>query len=431
MNILLSLLYYNKVLRKLDELKVRNITGAAFTRQMDDVLQKTRLAKDPKLDKASHFILRAAYCRTEELRRWFLLQETALFRHRIEGLASISHLVKKMQLNQVSASQKERLRDKLMSVGTMTPTEFASTPYYAIPFTQALELVKNRSCYIHGGLAYVPLPKVVSILSNSFRMNLSQSLTLGAAAFGSIPEEGARIKPLLQTMNSQYIGKQYDANASASGTDLTAANIDALSKSMPLCMSQLHKGLAQDHKLKHWGRLQYGLFLKGAGMSMEESLVFFQRQFSKLMSPEQFQKQYAYNIRHMYGKEGKRASYTPYNCQKIILGNPPQGGDHHGCPFRHYDQEHLANVLGNMSLADKQQILSLKKNRNYQLACVKHFEVLHPNAASAGGVPLDNVGNHPNAWFAASVAYNTKMNGEACEEKNKGDDKMAMEIEAN
>ena len=416
-----------QVLRKLDELKIRNVTGAAFRTQMDDVLQKTRLSKDHKMDIASHFILRAAYCRTEELRRWFLQQETALFRHRIEGLTSITHLVQKMQLHQVSASQKEALRDKLLSVGGMTPAEFAATPYYAISFTQALELVKNRSCYIHAGLAYVPLLKVVSILSNTFRMNLSQSLTLGAAAFANIPQEGARIKPLLQTMNSQYTGKSYDASShsNAAGTDVTAANIDMLSSNMPLCMSQLHKGLQRDHKLKHWGRLQYGLFLKGAGMSMEESLVFFQRQFFKMMSPEQFQKQYAYNVRHMYGKEGKRASYTPYNCQKIILGNPPQGGDHHGCPFRHYDEEHLSSVLGNLSLSDKNAILELKKNRNYQLACVKHFEVLHPNAGGAN-VPLDNVGNHPNAWFAASVAYTAKKNGESSSDKN-GAEKMEIE----
>lgn len=387
---------------------------------MDDVLLKTGLAKDSTMDVASHFILRAAYCRTEELRRWFLIQETALFRHRIEALPSIQHLTH--HLHQISPADKERLRDKLLSVGTMSPAEFAATPYYAIPFTQALDLIKSRNAYVHGGLAYVPLPKVVSILANDFRMHLSQSLTLGAAAFANIPEEGARIKPLLQTMNSQYTGgNRYDGN-NAVGTDLTAASVDSLKNSMPLCMSELHNGLERDHKLKHWGRLQYGLFLKGAGMSMEESLVFFQRQFTKIMSPENFQKQYAYNIRHMYGKEGKRASYTPYNCQKIILGNPPQSGDHHGCPYKHYDDHHLSQVLGSLSLSDKNAILALKKSGNYQLACAKHFEVLHPNAAHMSDVQLDNVGNHPNAWFAASVSYHSKMNGT---------DKKEMEIEEN
>lgn len=34
-----------------------------------------------------------------------------------------------------------------------------------------------------------------------------------------------------------------------------------------------------------------------------------------------------------------------HSCLKIIMGNPPGPGDHHGCPYRHYDEEHLSNLL--------------------------------------------------------------------------------------
>lgn len=44
----------------------------------------------------------------------------------------------------------------------------------------------------------------------------------------------------------------------------------------------------------------------------------------------QFDKAYAYGVRHMFGKEGKRADYTPYSCMKVILSNPPSQGDYHG-----------------------------------------------------------------------------------------------------
>jgi DNA primase large subunit len=151
---------------------------------------------------------------------------------------------------------------------------------------------------------------------------------------------------------------------------------------------------------------------------MEDALLFFQRHFSNITG-EQFQKEYAYNIRHMYGREGKRATYTPYSCSRIVLGNAPSAGEHHGCPYKHYDGQHLGQLLQKLSIGtskDRLEILSLTKSQQYQLACTKHFQVVHPDAASRSDVTLDNVGNHPNAWFRASVAYHKspdKEEGEA------------------
>jgi DNA primase large subunit len=76
-------------------------------------------------------------------------------------------------------------------------------------------------------------------------------------------------------------------------------------------MENLHDELRRNKHLKHWGRIQYGLFLKGIGLSLEQALIFWQIAFEKL-TPDQFTKQYAYNIRHSYGLEGKRTDYTPH-----------------------------------------------------------------------------------------------------------------------
>jgi DNA primase large subunit len=447
------------VLRKIEEMKTRNLTPEMFRTQLDasikanltvtTTLEYSKQSSSgsysaeatKKLDVASHFILRAAYCRTEDLRRWFLTQECYLFRHRLESVAQMTQgsvingggggkknnqndalrnflANNEFDLECVSRAEKEKLRDKLLSVpsaggSSINPVDFHNAEYYRVPFVQALELVAKRECYVLGGYAYVPLSRIVSIVAAKFRATLSKSLALAAGVFGQVAhDEQARIGPLLKSMNSQYTGP--GAPNAVLGVDgqevLTAATVDALAaQSMPLCMKQLHRGLQRDHKLKHMARLQYGLFLKGAGMSLEEHTLFFHKEFTRIMTSEQFNKEYSYSIRHMHGKEGKRGSYTPYNCMKIILGNPPNSGvEHHGCPYKHYDDANLSALLGQLKIgnaSDREAIMAHKREGNFQLACAKHFEVMHPSATSLEGVNLDGVGNHPNAWFSASVSY--------------------------
>ena len=68
-------------------------------------------------------------------------------------------------------------------------------------------------------------------------------------------------------------------------------------------MRNIHMTLRENSHLKHFGRLQYTLFLKGIGLSLDECIMFWRRSF-KLMTDDKFQKEYRYNIRHAYGDVG-------------------------------------------------------------------------------------------------------------------------------
>lgn len=53
--------------------------------------------------------------------------------------------------------------------------------------------------------------------------------------------------------------------------------------SYPLCMRFLHEALRTNHHLRHNGRLQYGLFLKGIGVNLQDSMRFWREEFTKMM----------------------------------------------------------------------------------------------------------------------------------------------------
>ena len=56
-------------------------------------------------------------------------------------------------------------------------------------------------------------------------------------------------------------------------------------KAFPMCMRHLHESLKQRHHLRHYGRLQYMLFLKGIGLPLEESLRFWRGEFARGTTP--------------------------------------------------------------------------------------------------------------------------------------------------
>lgn len=119
-------------------------------------------------------------------------------------------------------------------------------------------------------------------------------------------------------------------------------------------------------------------------MELDEAMRYFEAQFTRLITHDQFVKQYAYTFRHMYGKEGARKNYTPYSCMKIIMGAAPDVSGGHGCPYRHMADNQLGALLSSLKLGhtEVQDIVRTAKSGNYQVACQKHFDVTHPGHLS-------------------------------------------------
>ncbi|XP_051880584.1 DNA primase large subunit [Pristis pectinata] len=402
-----------KLLKSAENIGISYIRGSeAYNKKLETEFRKLkfpyRIVSEEKLDDyemrrkdhISHFILRLAYCQSEELRRWFIQQELDLFRFRFGELHDKQQEFLKrnsLEYHAIEQEEKERLSSKLQSSAGQSSVIIDDQIFYKVPFTDALELVRTRKAYIKGGLVYIPHPEIVIIILNEFRKRLSKSLALTSRSLPVIQSD-ERLQPLLSHLSYAYVGQDYSVQRNVGKISLD--QLDSLAtKSYPPCMRQLHKALRDNHHLRHGGRMQYGLYLKGIGLTLEQALQFWKSEFIKgKVEPDKFDKSYSYNIRHSFGKEGKRTDYTPFSCMKIILSNAPGQGDYHGCPFRHSDPELLKAKLQSykIPLAGINQILDLVKGMHYQLACQKYFELTHN---------IEEVGfslSHPNQYFIES-----------------------------
>ncbi|XP_028721221.1 DNA primase large subunit isoform X1 [Peromyscus leucopus] len=401
-----------KLLKTVENLGVSYVKGTEqYQSKLEAEIRKLKFSYRENLedeyeprrrDHISHFILRLAYCQSEDLRRWFIQQEMDLLRFRFSILPKdkVQDFLKDSHLHFEAISDEEktlREQDIVASSPSLSGVKWESESVYKIPFADALDLFRGRKVYLEDGLAYVPLKDIVAIILNEFRATLSKALALTARSLPAVQSD-ERLQPLLNHLSHSYTGQDYSIQKNTGKISLD--QIDSLStKSFPPCMRQLHKALRENHHLRHGGRMQYGLFLKGIGLTLEQALQFWKQEFIRgKMDPDKFDKGYAYNIRHSFGKEGKRTDYTPFSCMKIILTNPPSQGDYHGCPFRHSDAELLKQKMQSYKIPASgiSQILDLVKGTHYQVACQKYFEMTHN---------VDDCGfslNHPNQFFLES-----------------------------
>jgi DNA primase large subunit len=232
-------------------------------------------------------------------------------------------------------------------------------------------------------------------------------------------DEDDRLSPILHHLSQNFTspGSTYDSDSESAipGATVTANSVDTLSQHFPLCMQNIQLTLRKQNHLKHFGRLQYTLFLKGIGLSLEEALVFWRQSF-KLITDDQFNKEYRYNVRHAYGDVGgdsnrRGRGYTPYSCQKLTTEAPPGPGQTHGCPYRTYAPDNLIPLLQSVGISDKEVLKGVRDDvgrQRYHIACNRVFEHAHKAEMKRAkddegwsAADLDTI-LHPNQYFKRS-----------------------------
>ncbi len=176
---------------------------------------------------------------------------------------------------------------------------------------------------------------------------------------------------------------------------------------------------------------------QGIGLPLEEALRFWRAEFAPRVPGDKFDKEYAYNVRHSYGKEGKKANYTPWGCLKIVQMTPNQvccgargwwtvlcsfmqhtlldaptlhnhQGEYHGCPYKTWTGAALRSTLQGMQVpaANVEAAVSKASAGHFQLACAAVWEGKHSCACTAGIT-------HPNQYYDESRRVLTTEQKEA------------------
>ncbi|KAI5122060.1 hypothetical protein M0805_006044 [Coniferiporia weirii] len=397
------------------------------------------IEEERRKDHIGHFVLRLAFCRSEELRRRFVKVETILFRIRYEYDDSTERklFLDSRDFGWLTLSEEEGRNMALMNdLKSVNPGEAS---WYKVKWTRVPDLIEKRRVYLKGGWAYVPSKEQSSIVFQEFQTRLEAALEQTARALPRLDED-TRLMPILEHLGQGFLSGMSVASeyASAEGLDgegVTAEMVDELAdKHWPMCMRHLHDCLRKDRHLKHFGRLQYGLFLKVVGLSVEEAVLFWRKAFGGRLTDDKFNKEYKYNIRHSYGLEGKRTNYPAYTCQRIITQNQPGPQECHGCPYRHFSSERLQTALlatygpHGLGVADLPEIMNAVKQEHFHVACTKVFEVTH-GIPRGQGLDGESV-THPNHYAAKSRELEKarlEASGIVKNEVKKDEDAMVLE----
>lgn len=302
-----------------DHKNFSNIDNIIFTNmnKSEHTTINTNLSKVDD-DIISHFSLKLiAACNLNTL-KWFINVESLLFLKKMDNMKSIEikdyfykKFIKHISNLTICANTISIPYDSEYTIGTY---KYVVNNDYKlnIHFTKVLNIINvkfPRDGYVIDASNYIK-----SCMFNFYKEYLTKT---GYNLFKKLKNEpDERI---------QYLHDAIFIKATATQNK----SLQAVQDYFPPCILGLIKKLESLRHLKYKDRLILTRFFKDSGILVEATIDFFKSNFKV---PERvFNNKYLYSIRHSYGLEGKRASYSSYDCKRVMES---YDNETFGCPFK-------------------------------------------------------------------------------------------------
>lgn len=325
-----------------------------------------------EFDELGFYSLMIVSLRSNDTQHDFIERETQIFMYRLKSRNNLT-------LDDIDS---ELFDEKLDLQQYFEP----ATNQFNIPFEIIFPFIDVTMANLKNGYVHLSMVDFTNFLGSLFKIYLTKKM----AAFRKMK---VHQNNLFDAIVELYEEKEI-VFSSKQRTNFLTLSLDDIetvaSRSFPPCMFRMYQKLKQNHKLFHTGRIQFGLFLKGIGVSLNDSLKFWGNELSKLVGIEGFEKQYAYNIRYNYGKEGSNKDFSPYSCMGILMKAPAPSGDQtHGCPFKTLSLDVNKTLIhsminsskkfrgSNISKDDLITGLIEKGKKHPQISCTDLFNLIH------------------------------------------------------
>lgn len=330
------------------------------------------------IDRFGFFALLFVSLRSEESIHEFIKMEKMIFSYRIGAMESLT-------IDALPKCLFENDKSLLLDIGRYTDAQ--QRDQFRIPFELVFPHIDVTTVDVQNGYACIKLTDLRPMFATLYQLLLVKRCR-------ELRENRVHETDIFEAataMYDEYIGAFVTNKDRSSWTTLSYDDVDVVARrSFPPCMYNMYTKLKQNHKLFHDGRLQFGLFLKGIGLSLGDSLKLWGSELSKIVGIDGFEKQYAYNIRYNYGKEGSGKSRAPYSCMGMIKRPPPAAGQTHGCPLRQLREEESLAVLKSMAaeytrisgknppaMQEKLKAAAFKGREHPQIACAEIYNLFH------------------------------------------------------